>query len=308
MPGLIPTSVLYTRKQCHLCEVALRQLADHGLSPEIVDIDQYPELVERFNECVPVVVIDGRERFRGRVNETLLKRELAGARPGYQVLGMFAKFWEPGRVKTRLAAAVGPDAAARIYHQFVATLVTELTSMTDQRWLLYDPPERRVEFERLAAGQWHVVAQSPGDLGQRMAHFFAQAVAVGSQRTVLIGSDSPNLPPALIEQAFDRLRHDRVVVGPTDDGGYYLIGIAGPAPSIFEHVAWSTPQVWEQTERQLQRLGIGYATLPTWYDVDEREDLKRLERELCDPSSDKPAYCRLQAAIRTAVGDEFGRS
>ncbi len=71
------TTILYTRKGCHLCDDAYDLLVRHGLTPESIDIDADPELVEKYNECVPVVVIDGRERFRGRVNEVLLRRLLA---------------------------------------------------------------------------------------------------------------------------------------------------------------------------------------------------------------------------------------
>jgi glycosyltransferase A (GT-A) superfamily protein (DUF2064 family) len=138
-----------------------------------------------------------------------------------------------------------------------------------------------------------------------MDDFFRTSFAGGAQQVVLIGSDSPTLPRDFIQQAFDELRRHEVVLGPTDDGGYYLIGLSRGTwprltetqvrvserlahvtsepyrvPPIFDDMPWSTPQVWPETIRRLDERGHSYAILPAWYDVDEPRDLKRLRDEL----------------------------
>jgi glycosyltransferase A (GT-A) superfamily protein (DUF2064 family) len=90
-------------------------------------------------------------------------------------LGMFAKYWEPGSVKTRLAAAIGDEAASSLYRRFVLTLLSRFEGIGQRRVLAYTPPERRAEFESLVADGWLLAAQGDGDLGQRMQHYFAEA-------------------------------------------------------------------------------------------------------------------------------------
>ena len=119
-----------------------------------------------------------------------------------------------------------------------------------------------------------------------MQNFFHSSFGRGAERVVLLGSDSPNLPKEFVSQAFQMLAsHKVVVLGPADDGGYYLIGLAlAPVPPIFEGIAWSTPTVWDQTVAILRANEIPFACLPTWYDVDRLADLRRLA---CDLQKEK---------------------
>lgn len=199
---------------------------------------------------------------------------------GMDQLAMFAKYWEPGRVKTRLAASIGAPAASRLYRRFVLTLVQRFADVGQRRVLAYTPAERRPEFETIATDRWRLAAQAGGDLGQRMQAYFADAFRGGATRVVLIGSDSPNLPVAVVNEAFQRLAQVSVVLGPAEDGGYYLVGAVGCIPPIFAGIRWSSPQVWPQTVDRLRAAGCAYGVLPPWYDVDDLTSLRRMLRDL----------------------------
>jgi hypothetical protein len=197
-------------------------------------------------------------------------------------LGMFAKYWEPGRVKTRLAAAIGDQAASSLYRRFVLTLVQRFAEVGRRRVLAYTPAERRTEFESLAAEDWQLAAQAGGNLGERMQAYFANAFRSGATRVVLIGSDSPNLPLDYVNDAFQQLDDAPVVLGPADDGGYYLVGAAGSVPPIFAGIQWSSPQVWAQTLNRLRNADCPYGVLPVWYDVDDLASLRQVYQDLAD--------------------------
>jgi rSAM/selenodomain-associated transferase 1 len=198
------------------------------------------------------------------------------------VLAMFARHWQPGAVKTRLAARWGDERASQIYLAFVRTLLARCATIGDERWLVFTPADARKAFEKLGVGEWRLKEQSTGDLGQRMASLFSEAFTCGARRCVLIGSDSPTLPEEYLTQAFELLGRVPVVLGPARDGGYCLIGARGGVPPVFEGIEWSTDRVLQQTIRRLQSAGVSFALLPEWYDIDTAEDLERLRQELRD--------------------------
>jgi uncharacterized protein len=216
------------------------------------------------------------------------------------LLALFAKHWEPGQVKTRLAARWGNDRASRVYLAFLRCLLGRLATMGDQRWLVYAPASSHAAFQELAGESWHLVEQSMGDLGRRMAALFAQAFAAGATRVVLIGSDAPTLPVAHIEQAFELLNRVPVVLGPAADGGYCLIGARGGVPPVFTEVDWSTDRVWQQTLAHLRAAGLPYVCLPQWHDVDTPEDLEHLRGELSRGTNHEDLA--LRTAIEAALG------
>lgn len=213
---------------------------------------------------------------------------------------MFAKYWAPGQVKTRLAASLGDATAAEIYHAFLQTLVTRCSSTGTRRVVAFAPSDRRAAFEELATPTWELAVQQGSNLGERMHHYFSEAFAAGIERAVLIGSDSPNLPLPIINQAFAALANAPVVLGPSDDGGYYLIGASGGIPAVFDDITWSSSHVWDQTIARLESNNTRYAVLPSWYDVDDIDDLRRLQTELANPSD--PALERLRRELEAIVG------
>jgi rSAM/selenodomain-associated transferase 1 len=195
-------------------------------------------------------------------------------------LGVFARFWQPGTAKTRLAAAIGSVAASQFHRQCVLTVLARFRNIADRRVLAFTPRERRAEFASVAGKDWLIEAQRGGDLGRRMRHYFQSAFASGCRRVVLIGSDSPTMPPSRVHKAFRTLDQYDIVLVRSEDSGYYLVGARHEAPPIFAGVSWGTSEVWQQTLARLQKNNLTYDVLPTWYDVDEIEDLFRLNREL----------------------------
>jgi len=199
---------------------------------------------------------------------------------GPRQLGIFARFWEPGKVKTRLAARLGDAATAALYRRFVETLAERLGDMPGRRVLAVTPDDRAGEFGEVAGSQWRVEPQGPGELAARMRRYFEKAFAAGMRKAVLIGSDSPTLPRRHVELAFELLHEHEVVLGPSADGGYYLVGAACRVPPIFDGIAMSRPAVWQQTVDRLNAAACSFGRLPDWYDVDTLDDLRRLRAEL----------------------------
>ena len=222
-----------------------------------------------------------------------------------QCLGLFAKYWEPGKVKTRLARSIGDVKAARIYETFVAATIARLSAVESHHVIAYAPDDQatRGAFETADIDGWSLAAQSQGNLGDRMADFFEKQFCAGAERVVLVGTDSPNLPLVEVQEAFEHLKTSDVVLGPTDDGGYYLIGAANKTPPIFSEIPWSTPQVLPATIERLRQLGISYTQLDPWYDVDEIYDLHKLIEDLRDEREAEPAldvlWNHLQKVLET---------
>ena len=217
-------------------------------------------------------------------------------------LGVFAKYWQPGKVKTRLAAAVGNDLAAELYRMFlVSTLKNVEQSFHGKRVLAYSPVDRIATFDELVeSSDWQLEAQSDGGLGTRMATYFRSAFENEAGKVVLIGSDSPNLPPDRFEAAFLALNSADVVLGPSEDGGYYLIGMRRFLPEVFDSIEWSTGKVYSQTVRTAQQHGISCESLSSWYDIDEVEDLERLLEALQQTDS----HCELAQLVAEVLSQQ----
>ena len=195
-------------------------------------------------------------------------------------LGIFAKYPEPGRAKTRLIPALGPQGAAALHEQLVRhTLngVGELLALREvdaQIWTAGADP--RAFADRFGT-PLPCIAQRDGDLGQRMLAAFREMLRA-SRFGVIIGTDCPDLSAGLLTLAFDALHTADVVLGPASDGGYYLIGLKRPVPALFENVEWSTSTVLARTLERASALGLSVRLLPTLSDVDEPQDLAVWER------------------------------
>lgn len=204
----------------------------------------------------------------------------------------------PGRVKTRLAAGVGPDAAALIYRELLEHALEVATSVdADVTLALAEPPLRGFRPPLDVA----VEIQAAGDLGHRMAAAVARRFEEGYDRVVLIGSDCPACAPGHLEEAFAVLEKTPVALGPASDGGYWLIGLREPAPEVFDGIVWSTPEVLEQTRERLRDLELEWRELETLADLDTGEDLERL----LDDAIPLPLVRRLRAVVEAiGTGDE----
>jgi rSAM/selenodomain-associated transferase 1 len=197
-----------------------------------------------------------------------------------RVLGIFAKRPVPGQVKTRLAAETSPDWASEVARAFLLDTLERMSSIAGRRVLAFAPVDAEAYFAEIVQERYELVSQGDGDLGQRMASFFARQQENGATATVLIGTDSPTLPVAYIEQAFVDLRSADVVLGPATDGGYYLIGCGKRLPPIFTGIRWSSDRVLAETVAKLTEPDWKLAVLPPWYDVDTLTDWRMLQGHL----------------------------
>ena len=194
-------------------------------------------------------------------------------------LAMFAKYWEAGKVKTRLARTLGADPAKDVHLLFVRFLLKKFRGFGDQRTLVATPKTRQLEFEKVLPSGWRLQFQSEGDLGQRMSDFFSSSEAEG-RLNILIGSDTPDLPETYLQQCVESLNQHQLVLGPSKDGGYYLIAMRGYLPQLFHGIKWSSSEVLSETLEIAEQDSISYALLPELNDVDEIGDLKQLITKL----------------------------
>ena len=222
------------------------------------------------------------------------------------LLGMLAKHWQPGRVKTRLARTLGESHAAMVHAFFVLALIERLKTAAERRVVAFDPPQAERAFHTVVRGHWELAPQSEGDLGQRMQRLLTDGL-LAAQRVVLIGADSPDLPVTIIDEAFAALTTHDLVLGPSADGGYYLIGVARRIPPVFQGIDWSTPQVWSQTTSRLRDAGIAWHELPPWYDVDDGEGLQDLAARLTAVAASDARLAQLQRELRTLLGPDSRR-
>ncbi|HWS54914.1 MAG TPA: TIGR04282 family arsenosugar biosynthesis glycosyltransferase [Pyrinomonadaceae bacterium] len=211
-----------------------------------------------------------------------------------------------GAVKTRLVPPLSGAQAAALAACFARDVVSNLRRVAPDVVVAYAPREGREALERLLPPDGLTWLEQRGeDLGERLAAATAEAFARGFGPVVVFGADSPTLPAAFAERAFASLaaRESDVAVGPTEDGGYYLVGLSRPAAGLFQNVAWSTPRALRQTLANAARMNLRASVLPAWYDVDNFDDLLRLRAEI---SAGEGARERAPATRRwLAAHDEF---
>lgn len=186
-----------------------------------------------------------------------------------------------GETKTRLIPRLGAHNAAALAHAFTLDALAKAQNLRVPIVIAGSAPgdARRANYFRTLSRRFdaRLVDQGEGNLGTRMARALIPLCDAGA---VLIGTDSPSLPSRLLAQSVTLLRRARVVLGPSLDGGYYLVGVRGPLPDIFRGIRWGGAQVLTETIRRLKRMRIPYALGPSWYDVDRWSDLMLLAAHL----------------------------
>lgn len=202
---------------------------------------------------------------------------------------IFGRFPEAGMTKTRLIPALGASGAARLYQAFLDDTVAAAAGLSSVLAELWIPPRDGAEASLTARYpdlplRW----QRGADLGARMSDAFEVAFSEGVDYALITGSDHPTLPPDYLARGFAALISAHLVLGPSDDGGYWAIGLrryAWPkARPLFADVPWSTPQVLELTRQRAVELDLCHVELPRWYDVDEPSQLERLKAD-AEPGS-----------------------
>lgn len=196
---------------------------------------------------------------------------------------IMAKAPLPGQVKTRLCPPLTLEEAAELHRSFLLdTLELALRLPNVDLHLAYHPPGAEGALQALTPPRFQMWPQEGEGLAHRLIHAFAHLFAQGYARVVAIGADSPTLPLAYLERAFGLLRapYNGLVLGPSEDGGYYLIGLKAPCASLFLGVPMGSDRVLSETLRCARQAGLRVALLPTWYDVDRPQELDRLRAEL----------------------------
>jgi rSAM/selenodomain-associated transferase 1 len=190
-----------------------------------------------------------------------------------------AKVPAAGEVKTRLCPPLTPAAAATLARCFLLDRVEQLGGLELAEPLVaFAPAEREAELRQLLPPWLTLVPQQGADLGARMDRLLTDLLGAGYPGAIALGTDSPTLPTAYLREGCAALLDQRadVVLGPSEDGGYYLVGLRRPAPALFRDMPWSTPAVLAETVARARRLGLEVWLLPTWFDVDRGADLVRL--------------------------------
>ncbi len=212
----------------------------------------------------------------------------AQARSGQCALVVMAKAPRAGKVKTRLSPPLTlvESAALNICFLRDTTLnLSELCTETEAAGLIsYTPAGDEAAFDGLLPEEFSLVLQRGDGFGERLRAAAEDILALGFGAVCLIDSDSPTVPRAAFRQAVEALARpgDRIVVGPSDDGGYYLIGLKQAHAAPFERIAWSTATVFAETCERVHEAGLELVVLPLWYDVDDAATLGILEAELLE--------------------------
>jgi rSAM/selenodomain-associated transferase 1 len=197
-------------------------------------------------------------------------------------VAIMAKAPRPGEVKTRLCPPLVAAEAAALYRCFLLDKIAAVRALGNTRPVIaYWPEEAGAEFTALAP-DFALVPQRGADLGARLHATLGGLLVEGHPAAIAVDSDTPNLPRDFLQQAVDSLtrREADVVLGPTEDGGYYLIGVRQAHAALFENVPWSTAAVLEVTLGKAAGAGLRTLRLPTWFDIDTPDDLRRLQSML----------------------------
>ena len=194
------------------------------------------------------------------------------------LLMIFIKNPVAGEVKTRLGASIGSTNALQVYKKLLSHTREIAVQVKCDREIWYSSMiDRRDSWN---SDLFEKKLQQGRNLGVRMSRAFQQAFEAGYEKAVIIGSDCPELEPQHIEDAFDALRSEDAVIGPSEDGGYYLLGMKKYTPEIFSDIEWSTSSVFEETKRHFEQLGLTCKTLEVLNDIDTIEDLKKSDLSL----------------------------
>ena len=197
--------------------------------------------------------------------------------PQGPIILLFIKAPVKGRVKSRLAKAVGDEAALELYRRFILDIIATLKETGAPFRVFFFPAASSSEVSGLLGGL-DARPQQGNDLGKRMEDAFRVVFSEGRRRAILIGSDIPDLPASIITDAYRALEKQNAVIGPARDGGYYLIGFNKSSfhPSIFRGIAWGTNSVFDETMKALQEAALTVWRAPVWGDVDTLDDLRDL--------------------------------
>ncbi len=203
---------------------------------------------------------------------------------------IMAKAPAPNEVKTRLIPPLKAEEASNLYHNFLLDKIEQVKSIEASRFISYTPETSEAFFRSIIPSGFSLINQEGADLGERLVNVSNGLFAQGAEKVVILDSDTPNLPSDHIREALSRLDEVDVVLGPCEDGGYYLIGMRSFMPELFIGIPWSTSRVSELTIMKAHEAGLTISLLHGWYDIDTAIDLKRLKKDQDSPS-EKCFFC-----------------
>src|SRR5579864_2656741 len=226
-------------------------------------------------------------------------------------IAFMAKASAPGRAKTRLVPPLTFEEAAVLNTAFLQDVADNVLLAADDAdrgiagYAAYGPPGSEDFFRRTLPGAIGLIEAWRQNFGDCLLHTIEEIFARGHASAVVLNSDSPTLPTAfLVETAAALARPgDRAVLGPSSDGGYYLLGLKAAHRHMFENIAWSTVEVARQTLERAREIGLDVHRLPVWYDVDDVDGLRRLHAELSERPAGRRRLDRHQPrhAVHTAA-------
>jgi uncharacterized protein len=205
-----------------------------------------------------------------------------------------------GEVKTRLVPPLSESQAASLAACFFRDTVFNARHVVSNVIVAYAPSDARADLETILSSDLLWCEQIGDNLGDRLESVSKHVSNLGFSPFIILGADSPALPTTFIEEALRVLTSDQadISLGPTNDGGYYLVGLQHAVPGLFQNIDWSTPSAYEQTAANAAKLNLRLHPLPCWYDVDTPADLKRLRKEL---NSSEESSSRAQHSHRWLI-------
>lgn len=217
-----------------------------------------------------------------------------GKRAHLCALAVMAKAPRPGKVKTRLSPTLTPEEAAALNICFLRDTTANLDVLAGEGsaagLVCYTPVGDEAAFDGLLPADFTLIPQRGDGFGERLHWAATDILACGFGAVCLIDSDSPTLPTTALRAAVEALQRpgDRVVLGVSEDGGYYLIGLKQAHAAPFQRITWSTSRVYAETAERVREAGIELVELPLWYDVDDASTLRTLEAELLE--GERPSF------------------
>jgi rSAM/selenodomain-associated transferase 1 len=199
------------------------------------------------------------------------------------VVAVMAKVPGVTVVKSRLHASLGEARATELYRCFLLDRLDAVATLRDiSGAVAFTPPEAEALMRTLAPPALRLVPQRGAGLGERLSNILTELLELGHAGAIAVDSDSPTLPMVYVAEAATVLSGATcdVVLGPCEDGGYYLVGLRCPQPALFEGIPWSTDAVFAMTVDKARARGLSVHVLPQWFDVDTEADLRRLHAEL----------------------------
>ena len=187
-----------------------------------------------------------------------------------------------GKVKTRLTPPLKKEDAAELYKCFIQDIFSRISTLNGIDIIAaYTPKNLAERIKRIVPVNTMLIPQKGSDLGERLQNIFSQLFSIGYKKVAIIGTDSPDLPVEYIKKSFSSLnKNTSIVIGPSRDGGYYLIAMSRYSEEVFKDIPWSTNTVFKITLEKAKKAGLLPAFLPEWYDVDETGDLKTLRENM----------------------------